>query len=347
MKRLRQRGFLLNPYRFAGTIQSGAFSADGVGGVTLVGASTAAAVASMDGTGALTFIGSTVQTASGAFSSDGVGAMSMVGASTASGEASSDGAGVVTFVSEPTALTVDAADFDPTNYLERASGMTGAADSKKGILSCWHRGRTDPAVVEILLQSVVNATGFTSIELGWYDGPTAGYPAGKYFRVAAANSSLAAIELELRTTSSLLSGTWRNILCSWDLATAGARHLYINDVSNLTQITFNNQTIDHSATDRHRVATGASLDGGLAELYFCPGQYLDFSVTSNRRKFITSGGKPVNLGATGEVPTGTVPMIYLHLDDGESANNFAINRTGNGNLTVSGVLTTFATSPSD
>jgi hypothetical protein len=89
------------------------------------------------------------------------------------------------------------------------------------------------------------------------------------------------------------------------------------------------------------------MDGGMAELFFAPGQFLDFSVQSNRRKFRSSGGKPISLGADGSTPTGTKPLIYLHLDDAETANNFATNRAGNGNLTVTGALTTRATSPSD
>lgn len=349
MNRLRQRGFLLNPYRFAGTVQSGAFGADGVGGVTLVGASTATAVASMDGAGTLTGLGSTVQTASGAFSSDGVGAVSLVGASIASSVVSADGAGTGMFASEATALTVDAADFDGTNdYLSRATDFTGAADSKKGILSFWHRGDVNPSVAHVLFAGQTSGA-LSHIECDWVDGSTYGFGVGQFYYIFGNSDTGPAVALEIRTASSFASGSWRHVLCSWDLATAGARHLYVTDSSSLTVITFVDLLLQHSNSPNWFVGdtSGGRMDGGLAELYFAPGEYLDFSVASNRRKFITSVGKPVNLGATGTLPTGNAPLVYLHLDDLESANNFAINRPGNGNLTVTGALTTYASSPSD
>lgn len=345
MNRLRQRGFLLNPYRFAGTIQSGAFSADGVGGVTLIGASTATADASMDGAGGLTLLGSTVQTASGAFSSDGAGAVSIVGASVASAAASSDGAGVGTFASEPTALTVDAADFDGTNdYLSRTSLFSpNAADSKKGILSFWFK---PTAGTSILIDTSSVVTGYGPyIQVDW------NLTAVNKFTIYTNSRTTALASLTVQSTTAHAAGAWYNVLCSWDMATAGARHLYVNDVSDVTQIAFNNNTVEYSEIDKFQVGdiigTGFKTNGGLAELYFAPNQYLDFSVSSNRRFFITSGGKPANLGATGSLPTGTEPLIYLHLDHLETANDFAINRASHGNLTVVGALTTFASSPSD
>lgn len=346
--RRRQRGFLLNPYRFAGTVQSGAFGADGVGDVTLVGASTATAVASADGAGTLTFLGSTVQTASGAFSSDGVGAVSIVGASTASGAASSDGVSVGTFSTEAAALVVDAADFDGTNDgLTRLSNFTGAANSKQGILSFWHKGDVNPTVQHSLLASRFSDT-TACIECSWVNGPSFGFAAGQYYLVSI-NADPSNPAFGMHTAASFTSGTWRHVLCSWDLL-AGTRHLYITDVSSLTLDFSANISVTYADVADWNAGTNAGsvrMDGGFAEFYFAPGQFLDFSVQGNRRKFITAGGKPANLGATGVTPTGSAPLIYLHLDDGETANNFATNRVGSGNFTVEGALTTYATSPSD
>jgi hypothetical protein len=39
--------------------------------------------------------------------------------------------------------------------------------------------------------------------------------------------------------------------------------------------------------------------------------------------------------------------MYLHLDDGETVNNFALNAGTGGDFTVNGTLATAATSPSD
>ena len=40
-----------------------------------------------------------------------------------------------------------------------------------------------------------------------------------------------------------------------------------------------------------------ALVDDLAEVWIAPGQYIDLSIESNRRKFITAGSKPVELGA--------------------------------------------------
>ncbi len=160
------------------------------------------------------------------------------------------------------------------------------------------------------------------------------------------------LELHASTTS-LTANSWYHLLCSWDVSTSTG-HLYLNDANDLNTATdvYVDSSLEHSLVDTWSVGAngsgaGAKWDGGLAEIYFAPGQYLDFSVEANRRKFITSDGKPANLGLTGSIPTGTAPIIYLHLDDGETASNLAVNRGTGGNLTVTGALTTRATSPSD
>ena len=89
------------------------------------------------------------------------------------------------------------------------------------------------------------------------------------------------------------------------------------------------------------------LKGFFAEVSFAFGQSLDFSIVSNRRKFLSAGGKPVFLGADGSLPTGTAPIIYQHLDDGEAVANFATNRGTGGDFTITGTLDTGSTSPSD
>ena len=80
----------------------------------------------------------------------------------------------------------------------------------------------------------------------------------------------------------------------------------------------------------------SAFNGALAEVYFAPGQYLYFSIASNRRKFISRTGKPVHLGTTGMLPTGTAPLVYHHLDDAEAVANFATNRGTGGNFTITG-----------
>ena len=59
-------------------------------------------------------------------------------------------------------------------------------------------------------------------------------------------------------------------------------------------------------------------------------------------------GEAGDLGSDGSTPTGVAPIFFRHLSDGEAAANFAINRgTGGADMTITGALTTAATSPTD
>lgn len=236
---------------------------------------------------------------------------------------------------------VDGAAFDGTNDFMTRGGLVGAADSKKGILSCWLRldggDGTDMALVNgqesgaeyfILQRTSGNAFRFLvggSSQVAWEGGATGTYTA---------------------------SATWLHLLVSWDVAVAGARHFYVNDIDKTFEGAFVDRTIDYTLTDWSIGALANSpnvfrLNGCLAEVYIAPGQYLDFSLVANRRKFISASGKPMHLGTTGSLPTGTAPLVYLHLDDGEAAANFATNRGTGGDFTITGALATGSSSPSD
>ena len=135
---------------------------------------------------------------------------------------------------------------------------------------------------------------------------------------------------------------------SWDMAVTS--HVYVNDASDKNQVTLTDDTIDYTKEDCVVGAQGDGtfkFDGCLAELYFAPGQYLDFSIVANRRKFISASGKPIQLGRRGELPTGTAPLVYQHLDKGEAVANFATNRGPGGDFTITGTPDTGSTSPSD
>lgn len=239
-------------------------------------------------------------------------------------------------------FNVDAAYFDGTNdYLEKLSALTGAADSKTGILSFWIRFDAGSGAQRDIFNSrnAGDSSSGVTVVKGTDDKIYIG-----------GNSSVPAQVMNFNTSAMPIDGTtWKHILASWNAATTTLQ-LYVDDVSDKTESVNNNATIVYTDTKwwvgASSFGTTFALNGNLAEFFFAPGQYLDFSVTANRRKF-NSGGKPANLGATGSAPTGTAPLIYLHLDDGETAANFATNRGTGGNFSVVGALTTASTSPSD
>ena len=239
-------------------------------------------------------------------------------------------------------MSVDGADFDGTNdYMLRGADLTSIANSKTGIVSVWVRldggDGTQLAIMD-------NAASLVTPRFYVVRN------ASNKFEVVGRSTidSLALWRLTVNTYTA--SSTWRHVLCSWDLST-GSKHLYVNDVSDDAVISTVNIDIDYGLGNFGVGATpydnSQKFNGCIAELYFAPGQYLDFSAVANRRKFISSGGRPVHLGSDGSLPTGTAPILYQRLSDGEAVANFATNRGTGGNLSITGSLDTASTSPSD
>lgn len=98
---------------------------------------------------------------------------------------------------------------------------------------------------------------------------------------------------------------------------------------------------DFSIPDSVAAAYSGILD--VANPWFAPGQFIDFSVLGNRRKFVDGSGKPVDLGTDGSIPTGTAPAIFFS----GNASSFAINKGTGGAFTLTGALTNASSSPSD
>ena len=238
-------------------------------------------------------------------------------------------------------IAVDAADFDGTNdYMSRA-GLSGVSSSKSGILSFWYRIDGGNATARTLLEADDTPGAAVRFQVQ--------QAADNKIWLNGYNSADATI-LALNSTAYAAAGTWLHILSAWDLAN-NVSSLYINGVSDQVAYRVNDFIAYTGVTD---TALGSSpggslkINGCLAEFYFAPNQYLDFSVEANRRKFISgAGGKPVHLGVDGSLPTGTAPAIYQHLDNEEAVANFATNRGTGGNFTITGTLDTASTSPSD
>lgn len=225
---------------------------------------------------------------------------------------------------------VAAVDFDgATAYLSRGADLTGNADSPQGILSAWVRLDGGNGS----LQQLYFANGGVNINRG----------TDNKFRL------VFAVGLAFESVATYTAGaTWLHLLASWDTnfgAGSKVAHLYVNDLSdrNVTTNTGSAANIDYTQADHEIGAQSASalFNGCLTEFYFAPGQFLDFSVDANRRKFITADGKPEFLGDTGAIPTGAAPKVYLK---GPVA-SFGANAGTGGNFTINGTLTGASTSP--
>lgn len=235
------------------------------------------------------------------------------------------------------AFLLDAADFDGTNdYMLRGADLTGIADGKSGMLSFWYRVDGGNGALRYILEN--SSFGFQLVQ-----------SVDNKFYLYGENSASTLI-MEMNSSAHVAGASWLHILAAWDLA-AGVQQLYVADVSDVVVSVNTNDTIDYAGSVNWSV--GAQPDGTfkasgcLAEFYFAPNQYLDFSDVNNRRKFISAAGKPVHLGVDGSLPTGTAPIVYLHLSDGEAVANFATNRGTGGNFTITGTLDTATTSPNE
>jgi hypothetical protein len=238
--------------------------------------------------------------------------------------------GGVVDVPASSAYTANAVRFDGTNdCLVRGGGLTGAADSKMILISFWVKFMGGDGNTQRIV-----------------------YPTGEPWDLRRETSNkvrfLAAGIADFQTVSTgfVASMSWTHVLIALDTATA-AGHLYVNDASDYALTgSITDATLDHTPTDwtiGAQPGPSLFLDAEVADLYVAPGQYLDISNSTNRRKFISAGGKPVDLGSDGSTPTGVAPLIFLKNPFG----TFHENEGTGGDFTVTGALTAAGSSPSD
>lgn len=216
-------------------------------------------------------------------------------------------------------------------------------DGRKGIFSCWLRLNGGDNTLQRILMGF---TGTSESGFLWEQEKTR-------FRVQRSAINLIEVipnyEASLPTfllqssSSFVASPTWLHILASWDATdTVEVARLYVNDVLEASDLVHEDADVDYSWD---YVSIGSTplngdnkLNGDLAYLYLNTVEYLDFSVTANRRKFISASGGKVDLGADGSTPTGTQPSIYLKHTSGGSPTDFATNLGAEGNFTLNGTL---------
>lgn len=247
---------------------------------------------------------------------------------------------------DPAEITVNAVEFDGTNdYLTRDAQLTGIADSKSGIFSCWINKNGDGTADALLaIDSTVNSSGTDKFEIR--------IDANNSVIVIGRNAGGSVIVLTIGPQTVEASDGWVHILAAWDLA-ASKLVIYVDDAAyDDTPDTMTNDTINYAVADAGIGQQWKSdgdpdpatiFHGGMAELYFQDGEFLDLTEESNRRKFISSNGKPVDLGSDGSDPTGTQPVVYLT----GATNAWHTNKGSGGGFTEVGALTTASSSPSD
>lgn len=167
-------------------------------------------------------------------------------------------------------------------------------------------------------------------------------------RVQGKTSAGATLLLALVTAPTLVVGRNYAITISIDLSSASNRAIYINGESaTVTWSTYTNGSIDFTRAFGVGAnnSAGDKIQGKLGALWFNT-SYIDLSVADNLAKFVTGTGidaKPVDLGANGELPTGTAPIIYLPMYGNNAGKNYG---TG-GDFTVNSGPYTGARGPNE
>lgn len=230
----------------------------------------------------------------------------------------------------PSTYTAVATQYANGADIVKTLDFTSNADGKQGLISFWLKP------THIADTFIVENSNF----------------AHNYFDIAA-NSNLlqfygenasASTILDLRSNTGISNSVWTHVLAAWDLG-AGFGKIYQNDVDVTDSHTLTNDSVKYTSTTGWIVAGVASpsYQGCIAEFYMGLNQFLDITVTANRRKFISALGKPVSLGTDGSVPTGTSPICYLKLN----GSNKLVNSGSGGNFdSAVGTVNDCPTSPS-
>lgn len=211
--------------------------------------------------------------------------------------------------------------FGGTQAYNRGADFTGNADGKVGTVSFWINFQGGDGALQVVYAvgavSEIQRRSTNTMRFDFYTSAVA-----QVFRVAT-NTSITA------------SSGWCHFLCAWD-AVAGVTQLYLNDVSDITvESAIVNSTIDYTQSDHfigQRSGGTNRVNAYLAEFWFDNANYMDISVTENRRKFITSDRKPEFLGLSGERPTGSAPRMFFSGD----STSFVTNRGTGGGMTTIG-----------
>lgn len=227
-------------------------------------------------------------------------------------------------------FTYYSAIFDGTNdWLSRGANVTGMANGKTGLLSFWIKlGSGTDDTNQYVMTNTFGAFGFMVLRRAFDNS----------IRIIGCNSGFTEIiTLTSNAESVNESSGWVHVLASWDLGTAGRRHLYINGSAQTNVGAFTDDTIVYVVGNNFYVGSNESqsskLNGILSEVYFTT-EWLDITDSANRLKFRTAGGLPENLGADGSTPTGTAPLLYFH----DEVTGWEVNKGSGGGFTENGTL---------
>ena len=213
--------------------------------------------------------------------------------------------------------------FDGGDYLSKAGSLTGVSDGNVFLMSFWVKMDGDDVQEYFMHEDNGNLhiTRESDNTIKVVVSGVGGVPR----RTIISNDTLHG------------DGLWHHVLISVDANTAGASWIYLdgNDMGGVTEDSNGSIDLTPSNWGIGGTAAGSTLfSGKLAEFYWT-NEWLDISIASNREKFRSASGYPVNLGPTGAVPTGTAAKIYFW----KQVTNWDDNQGTGGAFTENGALT--------
>jgi hypothetical protein len=243
---------------------------------------------------------------------------------------------------------------DGANYASdvsrRTAILSGAADTVTQTCSFWFNITANPSGS---YHQICQTTG----DYGVYIIHTA---TDGDIRYRGANNTAQQYILDVETTTKFLTGTnagWHHFFMSANMVSTPVVLLYIDGVEDKSSAIETAGEFENESTSFPSLFTlGGNRAGGVAhpgidlfDFWYSQSEFVDFSDAAIRAKWIDGSGKPVDLGADGSTPTGTAPIVFCHLDDGETAGNFDINAGTGGSIVTGGdpTLATSSTSPTD
>ena len=233
------------------------------------------------------------------------------------------------------------------DYVSRTTAPTGIADGRQFTLHCVI---TPDALAAASDYFVVSFSSSTAVKFRFYlQGSASGN--GSASLSGLTSSGVNRLQMDF-PNGTFVVGRNYVIDISIDLNSTATRHVYVNGQSvAVTYGTYTNSDINFliTTTPRYYIGAGATpsnfFNGKLGALWFNT-SYIDLSVATNLAKFVSGTGidaKPVDLGATGELPTGTAPIMYLPMYGNNAGKNYG---TG-GDFTVNSGPYTGARGPNE
>lgn len=225
-------------------------------------------------------------------------------------------------------------------HMVRTSALAGIADSKQVTLAFCIMPSSGSALDVIQLVSNTSSFRFRCYM---------GEPSILY--VMGYNSSATKIfGIAIDTNSQINNGRNCTVVISFDLSDVAKRHCYLNGISVSSYDAYSDQSIDFACASP-TWGIGINLPDGRKSSHtvgnvFFDTRYIDLSQPANLAKFVTGTGidaKPADLGANGEKPFGTPPLIYLPMYGNNAGKNYG---TG-GDFTVNSGPFTGARGPNE